>query len=313
MKCANLTYTTSSNLGDQIQSLAIEQFLPSIDVKFDRDFLKEVNEKEKHLLIMQGWFSHFPERCFPPADCIIPVFFGFHITDWNESIEYFLNPQSINFLKHHEPIGCRDRKTMEMLLDRGVGAFYSKCLTLTFPKRDKEPENGKVFLVDTKNIELPAFITKNTITLSHDVESLWDKDVKYQMAKQILQLYRDEASLVITTKLHCVLPCIAMGIPVIFFGNSADYRISILKDLQFPIYEPIKIKNRYIKYLTIRYPLIYRIIRGILNLFGIDFWSKIDWNPKPFFIEKEKMEIIQGIKRRIKIVMDEQNDNICQS
>ncbi len=291
MKYASFIYTTSSNLGDQIQSLAIEQFLPSIDVQFDRDFLKEANEKEKHLLIMQGWFSHFPERCFPPADCIIPVFFGFHITDWNESIEYFLNPHSINYLKQHEPIGCRDKKTMEMLREKGIGAFYSKCLTLTFPKREIEPKDGKVFLVNMDGIKIPEYVRKDSISLSHDGYPFWNEKVKYLMAKNLIEMYRDEAKLIVTTKLHCALPCIAMGIPVVFFGNQDDYRVSIIRDLNVPIYPISKKKEIMPKSLTERIKSKLQKSLKITKLNENDEEIPyIDWNPNPISIETIKNE-----------------------
>ncbi|NVN94418.1 MAG: polysaccharide pyruvyl transferase family protein [Bacteroidetes bacterium] len=300
MKYASLIYTTSSNLGDQIQSIAIEQFLPSIDAKFDRDYLSEVSNKEKHLLIMQGWFSHLPEKCFPPSDSIIPVFFGFHITDWNESIEYFLKPLSVDYLKHHEPIGCRDKKTMEMLIEKGVDAFYSKCLTLTFPKREIEPENGKVFLVNVDGIDIPESIRKDSISLSHYVYSFWDEEVKYLMAKKIIELYRDEAKLIVTTKLHCALPCIAMGIPVVFFGNPDDYRTSIIKDLNIPIYPiPEKIVYKPISFTQRIKSKLYNKLRINQQAEIANKVTTINWNPIPVSIEQEKEKIINNIKSLI--------------
>ena len=297
MKYASLIYTTSSNLGDQIQSLALEQFLPSIDDKFDRDYLSEVNNKEKHLLIMQGWFSHLPEKCFPPSDSIIPVFFGFHITDWNESIEHFSKPQSIDYLKLHEPVGCRDKKTMEMLIEKGVNAFYSKCLTLTFPKREFEPENGKVFLVNMKGVKIPESVSKDSISLSHDVYPFWDEEVKYLMAKQLIKLYREKARLIVTTKLHCALPCIAMGIPVVFFGNPDDYRISLIKDLKIPIY-PIQ-EEKKIKPVSITQRIKLKLFKNLKIYQKAEITEEatvVNWNPIAVSIEYEKDEIVKNVK-----------------
>ncbi|WP_073095483.1 polysaccharide pyruvyl transferase family protein [Cyclobacterium lianum] len=52
-----------------------------------------------------------------------------------------------------------------------------------------------------------------------------------------MYLYKRYATLVVTSRLHCALPCIAMGIPVIFFGNPLDYRVSIIGELGLKIYE----------------------------------------------------------------------------
>jgi hypothetical protein len=297
MKYASLVYTTSSNLGDQIQSLALEQFLPFVDQKFDRDYLHEVNVTEKHLLIMQGWFSHYPERCFPPAECIIPVFFGFHISDWNNSWEHFLKPPNVEYLKKHEPIGCRDQQTANILSKNGINSFYSKCLTLTFPTRTKSPVKGKVFLVDVEGIPIPESIKNNAIVIHHDVIPIWGEEIKLLMAKQLLKTYREEANLIITTRLHAALPCIAMGIPVVFFGNSDDYRTSIIKDLGIPI-NPLPKK-------TSKKPKILKIVsrlpqyKSMISRNIEKQMEKTNWYPKPLSIEDEKLKIIERLKLNI--------------
>lgn len=53
---------------------------------------------------------------------------------------------------------------------------------------------------------------------------------------------RDEATLVITSRLHCAVPCIAMGIPVILVKNSFDERFSWV-DKYIPFYTPDKYKD----------------------------------------------------------------------
>jgi hypothetical protein len=229
MKFASLKYNRSNNLGDEIESLAAEQFLPHLDKRFDRDSLHNISENEKYMLIMNGWFCHSPTDCFPPSDSIVPVFIGFHIN--KKKTRYFLNPQCIEYFKKHEPIGCRDRRTMELLSTKGVDAFYSKCLTLTFPKRTKEPINGKVFLVDVDSIPIPEPLYAGAIKITHITNDSWGDEIKTLLAKKLLAMYRDEARLVITTRLHCALPCIAIGVPVVYFGHSSDARTSLLKDL----------------------------------------------------------------------------------
>jgi len=293
MKFASLKYNFSGNLGDQIQTLAAEQHLPKIDKKFDRDNLKNVKENEKYMLIMNGWFSHFPQNSFPPSEAIVPVFFGFHISDWygEKGKNHFFKPQSISYFKKHEPIGCRDRKTAEMLREKGVNSFYSKCLTLTFPKRVKEPKNGKVLLVDAENIPLPKFLTKNALKITQSVPDYYEDELKTKMAKKLLSLYRNEAKLVITTRLHCALPCLAMGIPLLFFGNENDYRISIIKDLQVPIYKAPPKRKGFLKLRPI-----YNLYK---NIFAFLYYRKIDWNPKSYDIEAEKKKLISQINQMI--------------
>src|SRR5690606_24210023 len=41
---------------------------------------------------------------------------------------------------------------------------------------------------------------------------------RFATAKELLKYYRDEAGLVITSRIHCAMPCAAMGIPVVYTG-----------------------------------------------------------------------------------------------
>ena len=277
-----------------MQSLAAEQFLPRVDRKFDRDNLHNVSENEKHILIMNGWFCHNPVDCFPPSDSIVPVFVGFHL--YGEKTQDLLTPQCIEYFKKHGPIGCRDRRTMELLAEKGIDSFYSKCLTITFPKRTKEPVNGKVFIVDADTIPIPQSLYEGAIHVTHSVEDLFGDEVKAALAKKLLELYRDEGSLVITTRLHCALPCISVGLPVIFFGDSSDSRISLLKDLNVQIN---RMPNKYLRG-------IYRFVNEVprnrewgkrfRKVCVPVFMRYVDWNPSPIDIKQEKEHLIDATR-----------------
>lgn len=91
IKYAGFNYNGLNNLGDQIQSIAAEKFIPKISKRFNRDSLSKVLSNDKHLIIMNGWFTHQPQRCFPPSDSIFPIFWGFHISNWNDSWDHFLS------------------------------------------------------------------------------------------------------------------------------------------------------------------------------------------------------------------------------
>ena len=287
MKFSSFKYNYSLNLGDNIQSLAAEQFLPQIDKKFDRDSLNSISEKKLYVIIMNGWFSHFPLKCFPPSDSILPIFIGFHISYGNDTEKHFLNSQCVNYLKCHEPIGCRDKRTMRLLAAKGVKVFYSKCLTLTFPKREIEPKNGKVFLVDANHIPIPQFLHKNAVITSHEIDDIWGDELKVLMAKKLLKIYKEQARLVITTRLHCALPCLAMGIPVIFFGNPSEDRISLLNDLN------VKINTLPNKWITISYTILKRIhLENIFWKAATRLFYNVDWNPQPICFEREKIKLI---------------------
>jgi hypothetical protein len=176
---------------------------------------------------------------------------------------------------------------MEMLQSKGVEAFYSKCLTITFERRLKSPENGKVFLVDIdRQILIPRPIRSGAIWVSHSVSPDISVETKFRLAQKLLDRYRDEAKLVITTRLHCALPCISMGIPVIFFGDPTDYRFSILKDLDLIIH-PIYIipKGGALRYLN-------RIRRFTSTL-------SVNWDPDPIDVEAEKEVLRKLVRERV--------------
>lgn len=144
-------YQGLNNLGDHIQPIAAERILPGIDQRFNRDSLAGAKCTSKHLLIMNGWFSHHPENCLPTNNNILPVFWGFHISDRNNSWQYFLSEDNLEFFKKHQPIGCRDTFTAEKLKAADIQSFYSRCLTLTLPEREKKPDDG-VYIIDKYTI-----------------------------------------------------------------------------------------------------------------------------------------------------------------
>jgi len=133
MKNGLLIYQTNNksnlfNIGDYIQSLAAMQFYnKKIDVYVNRENLN-IYKGEKLKLIMNGWFMHEPKN-WPPSNDIDPLFVAFHINKLAE--KELLSSKSIDYFKQHEPIGCRDLNTMNMLQKCGVNAYFSGCLTLT--------------------------------------------------------------------------------------------------------------------------------------------------------------------------------------
>lgn len=242
------------NLGDCVQNIAVENLYAKTGISKDelilvnRDDLASYHG-EQVKLVMQSYFAeaygHFP---FPWSADITPLFLGFHLNSTNSSRKVFLKKKIQNDMKPFEPIGCRDRNTRDFLLAHGVKAYFSGCMTLTFDKRAVEPENGKIFVVDLykRALEkLPVEIVKKAdFSITHVYK--WDKDeeITYEdalrfeeKAREILDIYKTQASLVITSRIHVAMPCIAMGIPVIFIAkNVVNERYDILQGI-VPIYD----------------------------------------------------------------------------
>ena len=291
VRYASLSYADSGNLGDNIQTLATEQHLPHVDRRIDRDTLAEFNADKPHLIILNGWFSRFPEQFFPPSDDIIPVFVGFHIAEFSDSrTAHFFTDTSLSYFRRHQPIGCRDDGTRLMLEEAGVQAFTSYCLTLTFPTRTRAPKDGRVFIVDGDRLPVPLALRAGSVRLSHDVSDVLGDDIKTAMARRLLDAYRDRARLVITSRLHCALPCLAMGIPVIFFGDATQERVRFAQELGLKIH-PIP-RDGYLSQLVRITP----VIRRIWN-----WWRcrSIDWGPGPVNIDAAKALLAKTVAEAI--------------
>lgn len=270
------SFESWANLGDDIQSLAARQLLPYVDGGISREAL--VSTDKSGVLSMNGYFLSGCE--WPPAPAIEPFFFAFHVTPGSQA--KVCSPDGIEYLRQFQPIGCRDRGTMELMQAHGLEAFYSKCVTLTLPRRATVPVNGKVFMVGlSKGGEsaVPRAIRKRAVLVDQAklrLPSLSPK-AKEMISQDLLDTYAREASLVITSKIHCAMPCIAMGIPVVFLYDKEckdDYRVGIIADL---------IGINYVGE------------SWFAKVFGNRLRSKqIDWAPLPKDIEAEKSAIKAG-------------------
>ena len=223
-----MEYAKSCNIGDEIQTAAVGQLVGASSGYVDREELHAWSG-ETSAVVMQGWFTKDPAT-LPPARAVLPVYLGFHLSDHVRHV--LRNPEVATSLRASGPIGCRDLATATMLHDNDIDAFVSGCLTTTFPRREAQPENGEVFLVDTAGVPLPEDLRgPDSIRVTHQGASWWSQDAKRRLALDALAAYRERARLVVTTRLHCALPCVAMGIPVVFVGDMGDPRLSPIEGL----------------------------------------------------------------------------------
>jgi hypothetical protein len=221
-----LEQSRSWNLGDEIQTLAVAQHLDTFDGYIDRDELDQASGNP-FAVVMQGWFAKRVET-FPPAPCVRPVWVGFHLDQ--ECAHVLRNAAVRSYFVENGPIGCRDDATATLLADHGADVFISGCMTTTFPLRSAPPVDGRIYLVDTVGIPLPERI-RHGRRVTHQGAQWWSQDAKRMLARDLLDEYRTYASLVVTPRLHCALPCVAMGIPVVFVGDPSDKRLSPIGDL----------------------------------------------------------------------------------
>lgn len=249
-----ITYSKTNliNVGDYVQSIAARQFLPQVDTFISREGLKQYNGDDVKM-IMNAWFMANPNN-FPPSAKINPLYVSIHI---NSKVKNGMTtPECIEHFKKHEPIGCRDEYTRDLLIAKGVDAYFSGCLTLTLGKTYKRNKpTDKVYIVDVMfdSLSLPQLINEplrlaKRILNGRIKEHNWRKNILNNFftkellneAEYITQLADDvpasegfvladkylkmlcNAKLVITSRIHCALPCLAMGVPVIFIYGGFD-------------------------------------------------------------------------------------------
>ncbi|WP_378188007.1 polysaccharide pyruvyl transferase family protein [Aquimarina sp. W85] len=255
MKYGLLTYVEGKetyNVGDYVQSLAAKQYLPRIDRFLNREKLADYSQ-ENIKLIMNGWFTHNIHHWIPSKE-IDPLFVSFHMN--STAAPFMLTEAGITYLKKHAPIGCRDKFTVKILQEQGIDAYFTGCLTLTLDnyKVDDSLRDEEIYIVDPfynyptkgKLMLSPKNFVKGTLKgdifnlnkAQKHLEKVVDKDVleranyvtqvlpigkqteeqKFAYAEECLKKYA-KAKLVITSRIHCALPCLAMGTPVIFLDG----------------------------------------------------------------------------------------------
>lgn len=222
-------YASTGNLGDLVQTLAQIEALKKIAITdyifVDREKLASYSGEPINLL-MSGWYTHNLSQ-FPPNSNINPIFISIHINQ-----EKIIRSNYKFFLKH-EPIGCRDESTVKLFKQYGIKAYLTKCLTLVFDQYDKA--RSGTYFVDVFNPPyyipslpkkfLNSLPTKFEKEISHEVSPTPIKpenlQAKLQKTRELLEIYK-KADLIVTTRLHCALPCRAFGTPVIFVHK--DYQ-----------------------------------------------------------------------------------------
>lgn len=233
-----------NNIGDEMQSMAAMRFLPSIDYLIPIDGLTSLTRPAPGSppvkVIMNGYFTCSPDA-WPPPDWIQPLFVSFHLSDIvyhtypgrgtnpaRAATEVLLRGENLAYLKCHEPIGCRDRTTVQRLESAGVQAYFSGCLTLTLTSQWYRSRD-KIYIVDvdcsiSKLIEtVPRRVRDQVEVVTHDLRApgKMSQIERCASAHELFMMY-SSARLVVTSRLHCALPCLAAGTSVLFLKPQVD-------------------------------------------------------------------------------------------
>lgn len=234
----------TDNIGDDIQSYAAMRFLPSVDYVIDREGMDTFESNgERVKAIMNGWYMYNKSN-WPPSESIDPLWVSVHISknDYFGIGERFLDGLGGEYLKYYAPIGARDVSTLELLRKKGIPAYLSGCLTLTLPKVAETEKTDKVILVDvdleSEQVIRAAYPHQNYVKITHTVDATSYRELSLQErlsgVEALLKRYQN-AKCVITSRLHCALPCLALETPVllIYKGEYAPRMQSFLKLLHY--------------------------------------------------------------------------------
>lgn len=281
MRYANIVFDGnrrgSYNLGDDLQLVAINHLYKRMGISQEeivRIPFSELGNYDGEYVILPISFPLYGYRknmqITQFSDRIIPVFLGLSI------MVDTLSKEEISYLKRWEPIGTRDYYTMNVLRNNGIEAYVNGCITLTLTSElfadvcTRCPQ--KVYIVDVpseyinyipnsvlEKAEFCTQIVKNSCSPEDDV-------------KELIRTYYCDAKFVITTRLHCALPCIALGIPVIVMKKHYSFRFSTISKF-IPIYTP-------------------------------DRFDQIDWNPTEVKCESFKQVLYDNASGRLASAYD---------
>lgn len=211
---------TETNIGDEVQGFSGMQFLPFVDTFLQRDRLNVTSGGYNVTAFFNAWWG-FSSAHWPPANNIHPIMLSIHIGakmegNWKKHLSYL----------EDKSIGCRDYSTLEFLQKSGVNSFFSGCMTLQTKRPDVHAERtSTIYIVDVDKHVLDLFpkqIRDDAVYLTHayyskkgDPLDLYDR---FQKAYEKIMKY-GTAKLVITQRVHCALPSVNMGTPVIFINH----------------------------------------------------------------------------------------------
>lgn len=223
-----LSYRTP-NIGDDIQTLAAMQhhgidFTDTSSYELlDRDHPQLENLRfplEQYEFYINCWFTLNPHH----------QGFDLRISQRITSIHLNRNMKTVcqllPWLKAVQqtsgPIGCRDTYTLWLLHQFGIEAHFQVCPTLRL-KQSIHPRNATTYYVDVKGQEAPQ-IDGHKITLSHQLnhdDACGTPLERFRRAFELLEKYA-RCRAVVTSRIHALLPCIAMGTPVYFIDDNRD-------------------------------------------------------------------------------------------
>jgi hypothetical protein len=267
---------STENLGDHIQIISGLRMLSRLGVEptryIDRDneirSVPGLGEEDGPVgILLNGWFKSNRAE-WPPHSKLAPLIVGFHIRLFQ--CPELLSNASIDFFRLHQPIGCRDMYTESLLRSKGVEAFTTNCLSLTLSRRIEYPKTQTEVFVVSRDERLKEYLPPAIgpyYTFVNHYSGSSDFAANMRRAEELLEAYRSRAKLMITTLLHCALPAIAMGIPVVVFypiNNEAGHASD---------------RERFSS------------LEGLVRVYRFEEIESVNWNPEPIDVSEIKLQM----------------------
>lgn len=218
-------------------------------------------------------------RSYDGEDVILPLnypFYGsFHLSPKIHPVFIAisaLHPSVIDRmdLREYEPIGCRDLYTWKMLKKAGVDAYMNGCMTITLPRQDRSGEQHKTFFVDVPDSLQPHIPPKLLRDAEFTTQNYFGEDAKDATEEYTWNRYQQyirEAALVVTSRLHCAMPCAAAGIPTILAMEKKSFR--------------------------------YNWVENLMPVYTREDFDRIDWAPPPLEFERQKKVLLDHASSRV--------------
>ena len=175
-------------------------------------------------LLLFGWLLH--SENWPPHPDYRVHSIGVHLAFqkhplFTESIEWWRQQCAATGL----PVSCRDSSTAHFLLENDVPAELHGCVTLSL-ERWLEPVSDLVVVTDVVG-DVPTLNFGRKVEQTHFVPRPRHRNRRFRrrMTKQVLRAYQ-RATMVVTSRLHVTLPCLAFGTPVVFVPPRLEARRS---------------------------------------------------------------------------------------
>lgn len=267
---------STENLGDHIQVISGLHLLSRLGIEptryIDRDdeiqSAPGLDEEDRPVgILLNGWFKTNRAE-WPPHPKLSPLIHGFHIRLFQ--CPELISDASIDFFRRHQPIGCRDVDTETLLRSKGVEAFTSNCLSLALSRRIDNPGKQTDVFVVSRDERIKGYLPQSIgpYTFVNHYSGSSDFAANMKRAEELLEAYRSRAKLIITTMLHCALPVIAMGIPVVVFYPLNDKTAHASDRERFSSLD------------------------GLLPVHDFEELGSVDWNPKPIDVGEIKLRIL---------------------